>query len=84
MICCNAAVKQLLFNYSHNVYKVYDYLFNIYLCTVLEKYLIFSSTSTLILEISSTSTENVVLKYLYLDPSLACIQYRGEIAVMKM
>ena len=40
MICCNATVKQLLlFNYSHNVYKVYDYLFDIYLCTVLEKYL---------------------------------------------
>ena len=40
MICCNATVTQLLlFNYSHNVYKAYDYLFNIYLCTVPEKYL---------------------------------------------
>ena len=40
MICCNATVKQLLlFKYPHNVYKVYDYLLNIYLCTVLEKHL---------------------------------------------
>ena len=40
MICCSATVKQLLlFNYSHNVCKVYDYIFNIYFCTVLEKYL---------------------------------------------
>ena len=40
MSCCNATVKQLLlFDYSHNVYEVYNYLLNIYLCTVLEKYL---------------------------------------------
>ena len=86
MICCNATVKQLLlFNYSHNVYKVYDYLFNINLRTVLEKSLkVLDFFKNIWLKYKYIDFKNLkyrykyrikdfvlTYKYLYLDPSLA-------------